>query len=667
MLAKIRRGLRKPPKVIFKRLKQEVSSQAERYFAPRRAHSFTLASLLKQTQHQDLETLWSHIGERAYCTLTTLIDLATLENCVPNETTVIFERANRAMAHKVNLLGSGLIELGTPINWHKDYKSQYDWPPNYILDIDYNNPGRPSDVKFPWEVSRMQWLIPVGQAYLLTQDETYAESVKAILIDWIRENPYAQSINWACTMEVAIRILTWTWLFHVFKSSQAWNDNAFRQQFLTALYLHADFTERHLEYSDINGNHYTANAAGLVFAGLFFGQGDAPDRWQRMGWHILCCEFPRQICSDGVDFEASVPYHRLVLELFFLPARYRQVLNLEIPENYSAYLCSMAQFTAAYTQPSGNAPVWGDADDARALPFGYQAVNDHRYICALVGYAFKNQTLLQHTDTSSEFFWVYGNHKTPTLHTTIPRLSSISFPEGGFYIMRNQSDHIFIDCGPVGLAGRGGHGHNDCLSFEAVLNGVKLISDCGAYVYTASYEERNQFRATASHNTPCIDNQEINRFIRWDYLWTLHNDAKPTIETWHVGDDYDCFIGSHSGYHRLADPVTPRRTIQLNHANHHLIIQDEILCEGQHVISIPLHLDPNVKATISSEGHTVSLEASSQKYKLVWESSEPWQLIVETTRISPSYGVLIPSKKLIWQANIIGNSQLKVTIIPHTG
>ncbi len=35
--------------------------------------------------------------------------------------------------------------------------------------------------------------------------------------------------------------------------------------------------------------------------------------------------------------------------------------------------------------------------------------------------------------------------------------------------MRNNVDHVFIDCGPLGLAGRGGHGHNDCLAFEAVL------------------------------------------------------------------------------------------------------------------------------------------------------------------------------------------------------
>ena len=70
----------------------------------------------------------------------------------------------------------------------------------------------------------------------------------------------------------------------------------------------------------------------------------------------------------------------------------------------------------------------------------------------------------------------------------------------------------FIDCGPIGLAGRGGHGHNDALSFEAWLEGAPLVIDRGSFVYTGSFEKRNEFRSTASHNTPSVDGEEINRF-----------------------------------------------------------------------------------------------------------------------------------------------------------
>jgi len=67
---------------------------------------------------------------------------------------------------------------------------------HYCRDIDYRNPERRSDVKFPWEVSRIQWLIPAGQAYLLTGNEIYARAVRQVIEQWIVANPYAYGVNW---------------------------------------------------------------------------------------------------------------------------------------------------------------------------------------------------------------------------------------------------------------------------------------------------------------------------------------------------------------------------------------------------------------------------------------------------------------------------------------
>src|SRR5947208_582710 len=122
--------------------------------------------------------------------------------------------------------------------------------------------------------------------------------------------------------------------------------------------------------------------------------------------------------------------------------------------------------------------------------------------------------------------------------------------------MRGPRDHVFIDCGSVGFGGRGGHGHNDALSFEAWLDAQLVISDSGAYVYTSDYRARNRFRATAAHNTPIIDGAEQNRFIRPEYLWLLRDDARPELSEWRVGAR-DRFRGSHTGYRRLGRPVTP--------------------------------------------------------------------------------------------------------------
>jgi hypothetical protein len=249
----------------------------------------------------------------------------------------------------------------------------------------------------------------------------------------------------------------------------------------------------------------------------------------------------------------------------------------------------MHDFTSAMTGPDGRTPLWGDDDDARALPL---------------------------------------SRRSPT-----PRRESAAFPEGGVYVLARESDHVFIDCGPVGLAGRGGHGHNDCLSFEAYLDGVKVITDSGSYVYTGSAEWRNRFRATAAHNTPRVDGAEQNRIP--ESLWLLENDARPralAVETYR-------FRGSHTGYERLADPVTPVRTIALEPDLHALLVHDDFASDGSHDIEIPFHIDPALGVD----------ERGEQLGPFRLRSWGAWERSVEDSWVSPSYGVKVTNRRVVFR------------------
>jgi len=577
---------------------------------------------------------------------------AACDRLCPGEANRIFRAAETALAHRVDLLGTGSVDLGTPIQWHRDFKVGTSWPVRFMRDIDYTNLASPSDVKVPWEVSRLQWLVPAGQAFRLTGDERYASAVRDVLDDWIAANPYGHGVNWTCTMEAAMRVFTWTWFFHVFCRSRAWADEGFQSRFLRVVYLHGEFTARYLERSDINGNHFTADAAAMVFAGLFFGHTGTPQRWADDGWRLLCDEVQKQVLPDGVDFEASVAYHRLVLELLFLAARYREAAGLIVPDEYRARLVAMARFSLAYSRHNGSAPLVGDADDGRALPFGSQAVGDHRYLAGLIGAHWCVDDLKNgFSGPRSEIMWTLGRRAAASLPASdagARAVASAAFPHGGFYVMRNASDHVFIDCGPVGQAGRGGHGHNDCLAFDAVLDGVHLISDCGTYVYTANARERNAFRSTASHNTPQIDRAEINRFVRWDHLWTLRNDAVPELRRWEAGPESDVFVGSHSGYDRSDHAIRPVRSLVLRHRDHRLTLEDVIEGAGSHSVTIPLHLAPGVQARSVAPGRVV-LAADGREFALQWSSVKTWTLEIVPTRISPSYGVVVPAVCLRWK------------------
>ncbi len=649
LIGKIRRGLRKPPRVIVQRLLAMARTQTERLRIPARVN-LSQQALLHELQASSLDVLWQRLAARPFPAWFGPCDALEVDTlCGAAERIALLASAENALAHRVDLLGSGETELGVKIDWHTDFKTGLSWPPRYFADIEYSNLEHQSDVKVPWELSRLQWLMPVGQVFLLTRDDRYAAGVRDVLEQWIAANPCGGSVNWSCTMEAALRIFTWIWFFNVFHNAPSWRDADFRFRFLRALYLHVEFTDRHIERSDVNGNHYTADAAALVVGGLFLGEGRGPLRWQKEGWRILCEEMPRQVFPDGVDFEASVPYHRLVTELFLWPAMYRTAHSLPIEPSYIDRLIAMASFSRAYSRPDGSVPLWGDADDARTLPFGMQGINDHRYLHTLIGLYTGREDLCNDKPAAvGEVLWVFGPAAVRRwLHALPPPPTSQAFADGGFFIMRSAVDHVFIDCGPLGLSGRGGHGHNDCLAFEAVLNGVALFSDCGAYLYTASFEERNRFRSTSYHNTPQIDGEEINRFIRPDYLWNLHYDAVPRVLEWRAEKSYSLFVGEHQGYSRLEFPVTPRRTILLNFDTHTINIKDEFFGDGYHDVVIPLHLAPGVEV-LKQGDFEITLSAAKKRFRVSWHGDSRYALKIEDARISTSYGVVHLSKKLLW-------------------
>lgn len=645
----VRRASRKPPRVVLQRLVHEAAAQVERFSAPRLARDFGAAQVLSAIGSASIDEAWRDLAARPFI----LPEGIDWRGQLPaDEADQLRAKAKAALERRVTLLGAVDVQLGTPIDWHTDIKTGIDWAPRFYKDIDYNNLDKPSDVKLPWELSRMQWLIPAAQVYLLDRDEAYADCVRAVIEEWIDANPYAMSVNWACTMDVALRLITWTWMFHALHDSCAWADCRFRERFLSSLYLHGRFIERNLEKAEVNGNHYTANAAGLVFAGLFFGRGKDPDRWHQLGWRILSDELPLQVTPDGVDYEASVPYHRLVAELFLFPAAYRLAAGLTVADDYRQRVIAMGVFTASYVRDDGTVPLLGDADDARALPFGVQPINDHRYLVALIAHTLGAEHLAAayRGGPVAELLFLIGPQAADFTGRQLPARASAAFPHGGNYVMVNHRDHVFVDCGAVGLANRGGHGHNDCLSFEAVLDGVHLIADAGAYLYTASAVDRNLFRSTAYHNTPRIDGEEINRFISPDSLWNLTYDAVPEVHNWAPGKDADILEASHAGYERLPAPIRVRRRFHLEHATHRLTVEDRFLSASSlpHSVEIPLLLAVGVEARTGEPGKAI-LYAGGKSFAVTWHSHGDWDVAIEPARVSPSYGVELQTCRLIWR------------------
>ncbi len=233
--------------------------------------------------------------------------------------------------------------------------------------------------------------------------------MREIIEQWIAANPYACGVNWGVTMEPAMRLITWTWMLRACADSAAFSDATFRERFMRALFLHGLFTEKYFERSDVNGNHFTADAAALVFVGALFGAGEDAGRWLATGQRDVEHEIVLQVHPDGVDFEASSAYHRLVAELFLLASIVLRASGKETSAAYRQRLGGMARFTAAYSRPDGLAPLWGDNDDARSFPLGSQPLRDHRYLVGLIGLHLQDAELIAAARGSrAEAAWLFG-------------------------------------------------------------------------------------------------------------------------------------------------------------------------------------------------------------------------------------------------------------------
>jgi uncharacterized heparinase superfamily protein len=215
---------------------------------------------------------------------------------------------------------------------------------------------------------------------------------------------------------------------------------------------------------------------------------------------------------------------------------------------------------------------------------------------------------------------------------------SQAFREGGFYVLRSGQAHLFVDCGEVGMHGRGGHGHNDILSFELWLDGLNLVTDCGAYLYTASREWRNRFRSTAFHNVVQVDGEEMNRFVSPNHLWQLCDDARPADVAWRPGHDVDYFRGSHTGYMRLAPPVTVTREIALVKAGPDVLIRDTVGGSGTRELVWRFHLDPAVRAATAGGDVRLSVAGRDAWFQPVLLPPDT-AITLEDGWSSPSYGV----------------------------
>src|SRR5262249_22033404 len=135
-------------------------------------------------------------------------------------------------------------------------------------------------------------------------------------------------------------------------------DNTDLSAAYACLFDHGRFIRANLEnVYEVTSNHYLSNVVGLQFVGAALDGSPTARDWLTFSERAIEKEIDVQILPDGADFESSIPYHRLVTELFLGAFRLAQHAQRPFSGAYRERLKQMVDYLAAVMPPNGEMPT----------------------------------------------------------------------------------------------------------------------------------------------------------------------------------------------------------------------------------------------------------------------------------------------------------------------
>ncbi len=303
------------------------------------------------------------------------------------------------------------------------------------------------------------------KAYKDQGDACYLNKFKQIVLAWIGQNPRGAGAGWD-PYPIALRLTNWL-SFYAHLKQELDKDTEFRAVFVRSIWEQSDHLAHHLE-KHLLANHYFEDLKALVLCALFFG--DEPMLAAALKEFKAQCR--EQILPDGMHFELSPMYHKIILEdVLRVAAALRGAGRAD--REIEGYIQPMLD--AAYSLEEGleRIPLFNDS--------GNNVAKSLDGLCL----------------AAEEHFGIEPRYKA-------------QLPDSGYYIFKQNGWKLVVDAGQPGPKYIPGHAHCDAMSFELFKDGKPVIVNCGTYAYQC--KERAFFKSTAAHNTVMADGVEQSQY-----------------------------------------------------------------------------------------------------------------------------------------------------------
>jgi hypothetical protein len=438
--------------------------------------------------------------------------------------------------------------------WRLDPATGTLWPgaDTFAFHVPYRHVDDKGDVKFVWELSRLQFLAPLALHAKRSGDAAAQAAVWDILDGWMEANPPFQGINWTSGIEAATRLVS----VLAALSLGAPPPEAFQPRLRAFVAAHAFWLARYPSLFSSANNHRVSEVAALFLAGLCAPAAPGASGWLAEGLEGLEHEAPRQFHADGVGVEQSPTYAAYSLEWFTLAGIAAEAAGRPLSPSLRERLALAAEHLTWMLDDAGVTPRIGDDDEGRVLALGQAP--EHRHVASVAAMTQRWLGLPP----------VAPRRRDPALRDLAAAASPAAereppeglrtFAEGGYTVLRRATPSgpllLVMDHGPLGFLSIAAHGHADALAVWLHWGDEPVIADAGTYLYHSGSDARDRFRGTPAHNTLAVQGADQSR-ISGPFNWSRHArtrllDAGP-----------DGVAAEHDGYRR-AFGLTHRREVR---------------------------------------------------------------------------------------------------------
>lgn len=586
-------------------------------------------------------------------------------------------RGDRILEGKFQVFALSNAKLGFPPNWQRDPKTGTEAPLRFGKTLDYRNEAIVGDIKYLWEPNRHLELVSLAQAWHLSREARFLEGGRILLNSWIDQNPYPMGVNWTSSLEHAIRLINWSFAWHLFggEKSPLFSGEVgvnFRRRWLDSVYQHCFFITGHFsKYSSAN-NHLLGEYAGLFIATITWPLWQDSNYWLETARRGLEGEALTQNAEDGGNKEQGIWYHHEVADMLLLCGLTGRANGIELSSEYWARLEAMLEFIASLMNVSGQVPMIGDSDDAVIVDLSTSRDVYHSLLATgsvlyeRGDFQIKSQRYDDKTrwllgdEAEKQFHFISGDQQKLPIHR--------AFPDSGYYILGDAFEltdeiRMIADAGPLGYLSIAAHGHADALSVTLSVAGFEILIDPGTYAYHTNQVWRDYFKGTSAHNTVRVDQLDQSH-SGGNFLWLQH--ANSECLDFRIEESEEVWIAQHDGYSRLRDPVTHRRSIRFDRTERCFYFVDSLLCREKHEVEIHWHCSEQCVSLVMEDLVQIRVADVLVEIKM---PDNVWRPDVIQGRIDPPLGWMsrsfdskVQSPTIRWKGTIDGTTHLATQI-----